>query len=216
MVAWWLYEKIYCKTFWEKPNQYWFLCFILSPMVALFIEAYIPDSKVHGANMGPTWVLSSPDGPLVGPMNLAIMFVTWVERIVLLCSKAVDNRQRWAYVSKFDKFSGMNNLKSKFWNEQIGIDTLEVDPSEIDACDISSAVKPMLHVWAARRQGETEHNEIWHATWNGCLSVSEWFEISNFLLFLFCMSKFFTVEMNWYQHYNWYRPPNCALWNDDL
>ena len=31
-----------------------------------------PDSKVHGANMGPTWVMSSPDGPHVGPMNLAI------------------------------------------------------------------------------------------------------------------------------------------------
>ena len=31
-----------------------------------------PDDKVHGANMGPTWVLSAPDGPYVGPMNLAI------------------------------------------------------------------------------------------------------------------------------------------------
>ena len=31
-----------------------------------------PDSKVHGANMGPTWVLSVPAGPHVGPMNLAI------------------------------------------------------------------------------------------------------------------------------------------------
>ena len=31
-----------------------------------------PDSKVPGANMGPTWVLSAPDGPHVGPMNLAI------------------------------------------------------------------------------------------------------------------------------------------------
>ena len=31
-----------------------------------------PDSKVHGANMGPTWVLLSPGGPHVGPMNLAI------------------------------------------------------------------------------------------------------------------------------------------------
>ena len=30
-----------------------------------------PDSKVHGANMGPTWVLSAPDGPHVGPMNIA-------------------------------------------------------------------------------------------------------------------------------------------------
>ena len=33
---------------------------------------YYPDSKVHGANMGPTWVLSAPDGPHVGPMNLTI------------------------------------------------------------------------------------------------------------------------------------------------
>ena len=32
----------------------------------------IPDSKVRGANMGPTWVLSAPDGPHVGPMNLVI------------------------------------------------------------------------------------------------------------------------------------------------
>ena len=31
-----------------------------------------PDKKVHGANMGPTWVLSAPDGPHVGPMNLVI------------------------------------------------------------------------------------------------------------------------------------------------
>ena len=31
-----------------------------------------PDSKVHGANMRPTWVLSAPDEPHDGPMNLAI------------------------------------------------------------------------------------------------------------------------------------------------
>ena len=31
-----------------------------------------PDSKVHGANMGRTWVLTAPDGPHVGPTNLAI------------------------------------------------------------------------------------------------------------------------------------------------
>ena len=33
---------------------------------------YHPDSKVHGANMGPTWVLSATDGPHVGLMYLAI------------------------------------------------------------------------------------------------------------------------------------------------
>ena len=31
-----------------------------------------PDGQVHEANMGPTWVLSAPDGPHVGPMNIVI------------------------------------------------------------------------------------------------------------------------------------------------
>ena len=31
-----------------------------------------PDSKVHGANMRPTWAMSVSDGPHDGPMNLAI------------------------------------------------------------------------------------------------------------------------------------------------
>ena len=35
-----------------------------------------PDSKVHGANMECTWVLSAPDGPHVGPTNLAIREAT--------------------------------------------------------------------------------------------------------------------------------------------
>ena len=35
-----------------------------------------PDSKVHGANMGPTWVLLAPGGPHVGLMNLAIRVVS--------------------------------------------------------------------------------------------------------------------------------------------
>ena len=30
------------------------------------------DSNVNGANMGPTWVLSAPDEPHVGPMNFVI------------------------------------------------------------------------------------------------------------------------------------------------
>ena len=30
------------------------------------------DSKVHGANMGPTWGRQDPGGPHVGPINLAI------------------------------------------------------------------------------------------------------------------------------------------------
>ena len=32
----------------------------------------VPDSKVHGSNRGPTWVLPAPDGPHFGPTKLAI------------------------------------------------------------------------------------------------------------------------------------------------
>ena len=46
------------------------------------------DSKVNGANMVPIWVLSAPDGPHVGPTNLAIraaskfFFCRFGERLV--------------------------------------------------------------------------------------------------------------------------------------
>ena len=50
---------------------------LISKHVVLWICSYcnwkiVPDSKVHGTNMGPTWVLTAPDGFHVDPMNLAI------------------------------------------------------------------------------------------------------------------------------------------------
>ena len=50
-------------------NQCWLI-------VNLTLMDPFPDSKVHEANMGPTWVLSAPDGPHVGHMNLAIRVVS--------------------------------------------------------------------------------------------------------------------------------------------
>ena len=45
-----------------------------------------PDSKVHGAIMGPTWVLSAPDGPHVCPINLAIWVSQYWTSFILKCS----------------------------------------------------------------------------------------------------------------------------------
>ena len=39
----------------------------------------LPDSKVHGANVGPTWGRQDPGGPHVGHMNLAI----WVLLVMM-------------------------------------------------------------------------------------------------------------------------------------
>ena len=40
-----------------------------------------PDSKVHGASMGPIWGRQDPDGTHVGPVNFAIWVVTEVKTI---------------------------------------------------------------------------------------------------------------------------------------
>ena len=40
--------------------------------VSRFVAFTVPDSKIHGANMGPIWGRQDPSGPHVGPMNFAI------------------------------------------------------------------------------------------------------------------------------------------------
>ena len=44
----------------------------LISLIATRQHPYYPDSKVHGANMGPNWVLTATDGPRDGPMNLVV------------------------------------------------------------------------------------------------------------------------------------------------
>ena len=55
----------------ESSSPHWLMHSAPEIILTLYYCSY-PDSKVLGANMGPTWVLSAPDGPRVGPMNLAI------------------------------------------------------------------------------------------------------------------------------------------------
>ena len=46
------------------------------PAIGIFhFSELFPDSKVHGANMGPIWGRQDPGGPHDGPMNIAI----WVD-----------------------------------------------------------------------------------------------------------------------------------------
>ena len=55
--------------------------YIFAPNSSLTCASYsfkeYPDSKVHGANMGPIWGRQDPGGPHVGPMNFAIWDSTW-------------------------------------------------------------------------------------------------------------------------------------------
>ena len=77
----------YRPTGWLIDDHQWF------PMAQIGIIAIVhltsnikeettPDNKIHGANMGPTWVLSVPDGRHVGPTNLTIR-----ECVSYLCTR---------------------------------------------------------------------------------------------------------------------------------
>ena len=52
--------------------HYVYLWWMEKSIAAARRQVVIPDSRVHGANTGPTRVLSAPGGPHLGPMNLAI------------------------------------------------------------------------------------------------------------------------------------------------
>ena len=55
------------------------------------------DSKVHGAKMRSTWVLSGPEGPHVGPMNLAIRVGTCMSYVsYVICTKP-QAWDRWMF-----------------------------------------------------------------------------------------------------------------------
>ena len=68
-----VYNKIWLTICWVRYG----LISADYPIITRFtsnmeIGAIIPDSKVHGANVGPIWGRQDPGGPHVGPMNFAI------------------------------------------------------------------------------------------------------------------------------------------------
>ena len=71
-----------------------------------------PDNNVHGANMGPTWVLSAPDGPHVGPMNLAVR----VDMMLTLSPRVAPAVVFTTFcVIRNDKVGILTTLDFKWW-----------------------------------------------------------------------------------------------------
>ena len=66
-----------CSTAWSRKHE---IAHTKAPHYYFWRESTVkgwdpltkdhPDSKVHGDNMGPTWVLSAPDGPMLAPWTL--------------------------------------------------------------------------------------------------------------------------------------------------
>ena len=73
-----LNDKTFCATQWQRfwPKTKTVISYRVGKYICIWrdyvCERNAPDSKVHWAKMEPTWVLSAPEGPHVGPMNFAI------------------------------------------------------------------------------------------------------------------------------------------------
>ena len=105
----------------------WTISGVASKLYAMMLMWYhynvLPISKVHGANMGLTWVLSAPDGPHVGPMNHAI----WALSIVphgrdTLCHISHNSlpthtlwNMHWDNSAHPSDYTYMNNLWIMVW-----------------------------------------------------------------------------------------------------
>ena len=70
----------------------------------LDVSNIVPDSKVHMAHMGPTWVLSAPCGPHVGHVNLAIWGVSVNNGIIWLNCIKINTSIWWEHSNMFHDF----------------------------------------------------------------------------------------------------------------
>ena len=84
-IYWWLLQDC-CSAFAETLELLQScteLHHLMIYQVLLDIFSYnLPDSNVHGANMGPIWGQQDPGGPHVGPMNFAIWVSAHISDIV--------------------------------------------------------------------------------------------------------------------------------------
>ena len=140
-----------------------------SHMTQHFVNAVvnIPNSKVHGANVGPTWVLSASDGPNVGPMDFAIRdddIIKWKHFYVLL-ALSVGNSP---VTSKFPSQRPVTLHLNKQLRKQPRRQWVEL-PScsswrHCNDCGQERDFQLIKHGWIQLIQ--FDKNEAWNSLWN--------------------------------------------------
>ena len=87
-----------------------------------------PDSKVHGANMGPIWGRQDPGGPHVGPMNFAI----W-------------EYLRDHFANYFSVKKNWNSMNNSFWSDPDSSRAIATKYCTwYDSCNTTTATKFFL------------------------------------------------------------------------
>ena len=97
-LSWWCHIVKMAMSMLERSHLYMYIGMHLgaknqSSEILLKLLFNVPDSKVHGSNMGPIWGRQDPGGPHVGAMNLAIWGITR-ERIYLVKLNLVHSRDK--------------------------------------------------------------------------------------------------------------------------
>ena len=105
------------------------------------ILCYMIHSKVHGANMGPTWGRQDPGGPHVGHTNLAILGG-------LLCTELPIAKN---YHSHFDKMEYLNTWKMKIEKDITSFQTWHMSICQEDILEVSTGLVLGLHPADERR-----------------------------------------------------------------
>ena len=77
----------------------------------------IPDSKVHGANMGHTWGRQDPGGPHVGHMNFAI-WGNLSSALVISSEWASERYIDSTAVHMTSQVNGNSTVRQLFWGQQ--------------------------------------------------------------------------------------------------
>ena len=109
----------------KEMRRKWRICRVTiygGPLSATHMD---PDSKVHGANMGPIWGRLNPGGPHVGPMNFAIWGCLIVKPKVLIlrdqtlywpCRSAISTRIDSNGVDNAVKFKTTGTIEKFHWS----------------------------------------------------------------------------------------------------
>ena len=116
-------ETIISKILTKQPiSCLWalFCEFIIWPMpyACLYHAAcktMFPDSKVHGANMGPTWGRQALGGPHVGPMNFAIWVV--LDHLIWMPDSIINARDGhlWKIVGEYNCLETVTKAAHCIW-----------------------------------------------------------------------------------------------------
>ena len=125
-----------------------------------------PDSKVHGANMGPIWGRQNPGGPHVGPMNFAIWldYQTHIMRYVPLTHWGLN---KMVAISR--RQFQMHFLKEHIW---ISIKILlECVPK-----GAINNIPALVHIMAWRRLGDKPLSELMmvRSLTHICITPPQW------------------------------------------